>query len=119
LGPTVVPDHVAPLDANLAERFRDHGGEKNREPFVLIRIGLTPKLFGRVQLFQCAIALARRHLTVDWAELAIACGYFDQSHLMRDFVAFSGVSPADYKRRQTKLDRAGIHVKRHHLPLFE
>jgi len=45
--------------------------------------------------------------------------YFDQSHLMRDFVAFSGVSPADYKRRQTKLDRAGIHVKRHHLPLFE
>jgi hypothetical protein len=38
---------------------------------------------------------------------------------MRDFVAFSGVRPADYKRRQTKLDRAGIHVKRHHLPLFE
>jgi AraC-like DNA-binding protein len=80
---------------------------------------VRPKLFGRVQRFQCAIALARRHLTVDSAELAIACGYFDQSHLMRDFVAFSGVSPADYKRRQTKFDRAGIHVKRHHLPLFE
>jgi AraC-like DNA-binding protein len=50
-------------------------------------------------------------------QLATECGYFDQSHLIRDFDALAGVSPADYRRRQEQLDRAGIHTKRHHLPL--
>jgi AraC-like DNA-binding protein len=82
-------------------------------------VGLTPKLFGRVQRFQRALALARNDAGLDWAELAAACGYFDQSHLIRDFVAFAGMSPADYRRRQSRLDRAGLHRKRNHLPLMD
>jgi AraC-like DNA-binding protein len=82
-------------------------------------VGLTPKLFGRVQRFQHAVALSHRPTKVDWAQFAVECGYFDQSHLIHEFVEFSGLSPVDYWRRQNRFDRAGVHVKRHHLPLAE
>ena len=80
-------------------------------------VGLTPKLFGRVQRFQHAIASSRNATDVDWAQLAAECGYFDQAHLINEFVEFSGVSPASYWQRQNRLELAGVHVKRHHLPL--
>lgn len=80
-------------------------------------VGLTPKVFGRVQRFQHAAALSRNAAKVDWAELALRCGYFDQSHLIREFVEFSGMSPADYWRHLDALHRKGTHVKRYHLPL--
>jgi AraC-like DNA-binding protein len=80
-------------------------------------VGLTPKLFGRIRRFQHAADTAQGKNRTEWAQLAIECGYFDQSHLIRDFVAFAGVSPDDYRRRLEQLDRAGIHTKRHHLPL--
>jgi AraC-like DNA-binding protein len=82
-------------------------------------VGLTPKLFARVQRFQHTVASSRSTTKVDWAQLAVECGYFDQSHLIHDFAEFSGVSPADYRQRQDRLDRAGVHVKRHHLPLAD
>ncbi len=62
-------------------------------------VGMTPKLYGRVRRFQRARALARQ--APDWARVAVDCGYFDQSHLIRDFLAFSGLTPAEYIRRQS------------------
>ncbi len=60
------------------------------------QVGLTPKLFCRVRRFQ--EVLQRIPQTgpgpVDWAEVALATGYFDQAHLIRDFRAFSGLTPA-------------------------
>jgi AraC-like DNA-binding protein len=81
-------------------------------------VGLTPKLFARVLRFQRAVALSQSAPQVDWAQLALDCGYFDQAHLSNEFAALSGVSPADYRRRLSRLERAGAHVKRHHLPLI-
>ena len=43
------------------------------------QVGVTPKLFARVQRFQRAIDLTRNGSTPDWADIAAACGYFDQS----------------------------------------
>ena len=31
-----------------------------------------------------------------WAELALRCGYYDQSHFANDFRAFSGINPTTY-----------------------
>jgi AraC-like DNA-binding protein len=42
-------------------------------------VGLTPKLFCRLLRFQRARAQAQQLESVDWARLASACGYFDQS----------------------------------------
>jgi AraC-like DNA-binding protein len=85
-------------------------------------VGLTPKLFCRVQRFQRARALVRRANAPDWARLAAAAGYFDQSHLIRDFRAFSGLSPTEYLRRQDEADdlrQRGEHVSDNHLPQAE
>jgi AraC-like DNA-binding protein len=82
-------------------------------------VGLTPKLFCRVQRFQAALALVRQRRAPDWAGLALECGYFDQSHLIHDFVTFSGLTPTVYVRQQAHLLERGVHIKRNHLPLHE
>jgi AraC-like DNA-binding protein len=61
------------------------------------QVGLTPKLFGRVQRFQWLLDRINRGANVDWARVALDAGYFDQSHMIRDFRAFTGVSPVRYQ----------------------
>ncbi|MGH9769443.1 MAG: AraC family transcriptional regulator, partial [Blastocatellia bacterium] len=34
--------------------------------------------------------------TVDWRELALACGYFDQAHFIHEFKEFSSLTPGQY-----------------------
>lgn len=81
-------------------------------------VGVKPKLFVRIQRFQRVLQQVHRLPLVDWAELALKQGYFDQSHLIRDFVAFSGISPADYLRRLHDLRKDGTHpIDFNHLPL--
>jgi len=64
-------------------------------------VGLTPKAFCRVRRFQRTVALLHGADQVDWAGTAVACGYYDQSHMIHDFREFSGLSPAAYLARGT------------------
>ena len=80
-------------------------------------VGLTPKLFNRVQRFHRVLERVRQTTEPDWSRLALDYGFFDQSHLIRDFVGFSGFSPAAFARHRHALERAGIHLKRNHIPL--
>src|SRR5262245_15130440 len=73
-------------------------------------VGLTPKLYGRVRRFQRARELVRNETEPDWAAVAAACGFFDQSHLIRDFGEFSGLSPMAYQNQRSK------HVLLTHVP---
>ena len=59
-------------------------------------VGLTPKLFCRIQRFRAVVERTAGAVAIDWARVAATCGYFDQAHLIRDFQAFSGTSPAAY-----------------------
>src|SRR5262249_32612585 len=70
-------------------------------------VGLTPKLYSRIQRFQAAIRRIRCGREFDWAELALDCGYFDQAHFIHDFRAFSGIVPSVYAREDL---RHGNHV---------
>ena len=65
-------------------------------------VGMTPKVFSRVQRFHRALALARRDAAPDWARLALDCGYFDQSHLIHDFKVFSGLNPTEFVRQRSE-----------------
>lgn len=82
------------------------------------RVGLTPKLFSRVRRFQCAVTLADQTESAEWVQIALESGYFDQSHMINDFVELCGFTPAEYSRRQDELRRRRVHVKRNHLPLI-
>jgi AraC-like DNA-binding protein len=59
-------------------------------------VGMTPKLYLRVARFQHAKQCLESPATRS-VELAAECGYFDQSHLIRDFLAFSGLTPSAYR----------------------
>jgi AraC-like DNA-binding protein len=59
-------------------------------------VGLTPKLFCRVRRFQAALQLIVRCPSHSWVDIALNCGYFDQSHFINDFQAFTGISPTAY-----------------------
>jgi AraC-like DNA-binding protein len=75
-------------------------------------VGMTPKRLSRVLRFQRASALARRGGEADWAQLARASGYFDQSHLIHDVSEFTGTSPR-------RLGPASEQVKELHLAVPE
>jgi AraC-like DNA-binding protein len=64
-------------------------------------VGLTPKSYCRVRRFQKARESVRNVEAPDWARVAIDCGYFDQSHLIREFQALSGLSPENYLRQSS------------------
>jgi AraC-like DNA-binding protein len=66
-----------------------------------LEVGAGPKTVGRILRF----AGARRSIDagvaarrMDWAGLAFEWGYADQAHLIREFRAMAGVTPADYVR---------------------
>ena len=70
-------------------------------------VGVTPKRYCRVRRFQRALTLShRRH--VDWASVALDCGYFDQAHFIHDFRSFAGITPSGYQSASTAFQN---HVK--------
>jgi AraC-like DNA-binding protein len=71
-------------------------------------VGLTPKLFCRIKRFQHALRIVQQ-TDVDWADLAAMAGYYDQSHMIRDFQEFCGLNPGAY------LKQRGPHLN--HVPL--
>jgi AraC-like DNA-binding protein len=67
------------------------------------QVGLTPKLFCRVQRFQGVLRrIARTRERIDWTQIALACGYFEQAHFIHDFRAFSGINPSTYVSNKTQ-----------------
>ena len=110
-----VEKHYA-LSAALEMFGRNQGGPIVREAakylglsqrrFIQVfktEVGLTPKLFSRIQRFQQTRAYIRHRSSLDWAVVAVDLGYFDQSHLIREFVEFSGLRPTDYLTRHQSL----------------
>ncbi len=65
-------------------------------------LGLTPKVFQRVARFRRVLTMVGagpdvgRAVRSDWAAIAAACGYYDQSHLIHEFTALAGMRPGHY-----------------------
>jgi AraC-like DNA-binding protein len=73
-----------------------------------IEVGLTPKRYCRIRRFQRALALANRGQRIDWPQVALDCGYFDQAHFINDFRSFAGLTPTGYLSARTSFQN---HVK--------
>lgn len=76
-------------------------GERQLERLFVERVGYGPKVFGRVVRMEHAVASIAsasrvRGSIASWASFARACGYADQAHLIREFRALTGVTPAAY-----------------------
>jgi len=64
------------------------------------QVGMSPKMWCRIRRFQTAVRALHHGVDVPWAELALRCGYYDQSHFANDFRAFSGINPTTYSARR-------------------
>ena len=85
--------------------------------------GMAPKTITRIGRFHLAVAAVHRlgrrdalpyaegkpyldwraddatQTTIRWTDLALGCGYYDQSHFINEFRSFSGLSPREFLRR--------------------
>jgi AraC-like DNA-binding protein len=65
-------------------------------------VGLSPVTWRRLQRFQRAVEQLHAGADVRWAELALDCGFYDQSHFANEFKAFSGIDATTYSARRTQ-----------------
>jgi methylphosphotriester-DNA--protein-cysteine methyltransferase len=68
---------------HLAQRFKE-------------LIGVTPKRLARSYRFTATVFSINPVEPIDWADLAINAGYFDQAHFGHEFRAFTGMTPTRY-----------------------
>jgi AraC-like DNA-binding protein len=61
------------------------------------QIGLSPKSVAGILRFAHAVERIRAADEESWANLAIACGYYDQAHFNRDFRRYSGRTPREFQ----------------------
>jgi len=67
-------------------------------------VGLSPKLFCRMRRFLQVFKVIGEQPS-KWADAAVACGYYDQSHLIRDCKEFTGETPAIVMAEEADLAR--------------
>lgn len=60
------------------------------------KVGLAPKAFSRISKFQKVIHQLESIKRIEWTWIATDCGYYDQSHFIKEFSEFSGVNPSEY-----------------------
>lgn len=68
-------------------------------------VGTTPKRFARVLRFQEAAAGILEGTPAPLADISTASGYFDQAHMIRDFVTFAGTTPGQFAAKLGELTR--------------
>jgi AraC-like DNA-binding protein len=78
-----IAEHIGRSSRWFTDCFADH-------------VGLTPKVFSRVQRFQLALRRLHGDPDPDLAEVGLEAGFFDQAHFVHDFRAISGMTPSEY-----------------------
>ncbi len=109
---TVRPRHLSPEVAWLHRQLLASKGRPRVEPLMdetgwsrrhvterfRRQLGVSPKAYARLLRFEHAASLLRagKGRCLSLAETAAVAGYYDQSHLTRDFVALAGTTPGAY-----------------------
>jgi len=86
-----------------ATEIADKTGYSQRYFIELFRnqVGLKPKQFHRLYRFRKVIEAVQRQTQVDWTDIGLSVGYFDQAHLIHDFRQFTDLTPEQYLRFRT------------------
>jgi AraC-like DNA-binding protein len=86
-----------PSAISVAEVARGTGWSERRVTQLFReQVGLTPKVWCRIQRFQHAVRQLYAGVDIPWGDLALDCGYYDQSHFANEFRAFSGIDITTY-----------------------
>jgi len=66
-------------------------------------VGLSPKLYSRIVRFAYIFQHVKGSRKMNGSELGVSSGYYDQSHFIRNFKAFTGEDPSSYSFDQPNL----------------
>lgn len=71
----------------------------------LQKVGVSPKYYARIRRisYLCSIMANKRWQVSDWHDLIFQMGYYDQSHFIKEFTAFTGKSPSFYLKNNLEL----------------
>lgn len=70
-------------------------GKKQLERVFNCVVGMNPKEYMKIVRFQKALRFMQVGFgDMNWAQLSYCCGYADQSHFIREFKKYSGLTPA-------------------------
>jgi AraC-like DNA-binding protein len=84
--------------AELCELFVAHDLSRRQiERKFLEQIGITPKRYAKLARFRNAARL-KAQTALSWTEVSYVAGYYDQTHLTKDFRELVGATPSDYLR---------------------
>ncbi len=67
------------------------------------RVGISPKQLSRSLRFKNIFKYLERSPYETWTSVALACGYYDQAHMIRDFKHYTGLSPVAYFNHQPEI----------------
>lgn len=67
--------------------------------------GVTPKLYTKINRFQQSLARMQK-ADASLTTIAYDCGYFDQSHFIREFKSFTGLTPSTYASKKFPVSQA-------------
>lgn len=70
-------------------------GERYLQQLFKKYVGVTPKFFARIVRFAYIFQLIKDE-DPNWADVVYEAGYYDQSHFIRNFKAFTGEDPSRY-----------------------
>jgi AraC-like DNA-binding protein len=112
LSPSVVPSRIVCQAARLIEEAHgnlritsihaDLGVSRKQLWLRFARdLGMSPKAYAQLQRFVWTLARLRESTSVEWPRLAVAAGYSDQAHLVRDFRRVAFASPTEFLRART------------------
>ena len=88
--------HIAPRVKHVAGRLGVT--ERHLRRVFQESVGLTPKDYLRIQRLGRVLRASRGG--VNWAQLAVEAGYYDQAHMIGEFREFIGLSPSAYVESQ-------------------
>ena len=68
--------------------------ERYIQKLFLNYVGITPKSFFSVQRFNKSLGLVRS-ANISLTNIAYECGYYDQAHFIKEFKAYTGLTPSE------------------------
>jgi AraC-like DNA-binding protein len=91
----------------LVEKFKI--GRRWLEKTFAKQVGLSPKEFIRIVRFKSLLTQLTAMPAVSWASIINEYGYYDQSHLSKDFYDFTGQSPTQYFKESSDFINVFFH----------
>lgn len=94
-----------PAENNLGNIATKHGiTSRYLHKLIYQHTGLSPTSFNKINRFQFSLKLIAKN-EMPLTSVAYSSGYFDQSHFIRDFKSFTGVTPSAYLENITPVNQ--------------